>query len=103
VQKSAKLVGANLGRMISSEIREAQLVASLQSQFPRWQTLLKKLSNGKKCTGGDVQTIVTSAEAAFRAQRNFIAMASTSKKPGDQVNSCIQLDTEFYHIIFVTD
>jgi hypothetical protein len=48
----------------------------------------------KKCTGGDVQTIVTSAEAAFRAQRNFIAMASTSKKPGDQVNSCIHLDTE---------
>jgi hypothetical protein len=48
-----------------------------------------------------VQTIVTSAEAAFRAQRNFIAMASTSKKPGDQVYSCIHLDTELYHTIFV--
>ncbi len=50
-----------------------------------------------------MQTIVSSAEAAFRAQRNFIAMASTSKKPGDQVYSFIHLDTEFYHNIFVTD
>ncbi len=49
-----------------------------------------------------MQTIVTSAEAAFRAQRNFIAMASTSKKPGDQVYLCIHLDTEFNPNIFVT-
>jgi hypothetical protein len=38
-KKPAKLVGANLGRMISSEIREPHLVASLQSGWlPWWQT-----------------------------------------------------------------
>jgi hypothetical protein len=38
-KKSAKLVAANLGRIISLEIRETHLVASLQSQLPWRQTL----------------------------------------------------------------
>jgi hypothetical protein len=35
--------------------------------------------------GGDVQTIVATTEAAFKAERNFIAMAAKSKKPSDKV------------------
>ena len=33
-----------------------------------------------------MQTIATTAEAAFRAERNCIAMAAKSKKPSDKVS-----------------
>ena len=36
-----------------------------------------------------MQTIATTAEAAFRAERNFIAMAAKSKKPSDKVSKTI--------------
>ena len=36
--------------------------------------------------GGDVAKIAAMTEAAFTAERNFIALAAKSKKPSDKVS-----------------
>jgi len=75
-----RLEGSSGGSAASSASAAAFVAAFdaiISSSFKTFMDCSKKI-------GGDVATIAGLTEAAFKAERNFLDMASKSKKPGDK-------------------